>query len=86
MCRKVYVGVEAVFSPEGRLMPRAILWPDGRRFPIDRVLEIRRAPSLKAGGAGLRYRCRIQHQERYLFLEDDQRWFVEQDTPGPSPS
>jgi hypothetical protein len=81
MCRKVYVGVEAVFSPEGRLMPRAILWPDGRRFPIDRVLEIRRAPSLKAGGAGVRYRCRIQHQERYLFLEEDQRWFVEQEMP-----
>ena len=42
----------------------------------------RRAASLKAGGAGVRYRCRIQHQERYLYLEEDQRWFVEQEEPG----
>ena len=77
MTKKLYVGVEARFSPEGRILPTAILWPDGRRFPIDRILEIRRAASLKAGGTGLRYRCRILGQERFLFLETEQRWFVE---------
>lgn len=51
---------------------------DGRAFRIDRVLEVRRAASLKAGGVGWRYKCRIQGRERYLFYEDP-AWFVETD-------
>ena len=43
---------------------------------IDRVLDVRPAASLKAGGAGLRYTVRIGRTETYLFLEET-RWFVE---------
>ncbi len=73
---KQYVSVTAVFDEDGNLMPINIMWGDGRTFPIDRVTDVRYAASLKAGGAGIRYTCRICGKERYLFLEE-QRWFVD---------
>ncbi|MGN1051423.1 MAG: hypothetical protein ACI4QE_03890 [Acutalibacteraceae bacterium] len=73
---KKYVCVTAQFDCDGNLLPIKIRWDDGRVFPIDRVLDVRFASSLKAGGAGLRYKCRILGQERYLFLEEN-RWFIE---------
>ena len=73
---KVYVSVTAEFGVDGQLRPLTITWEDGRIYEIDRVLDIRRAASLKAGGAGIRYTCRIQGKVTYLFLEND-RWFVE---------
>ena len=74
--QKIYVEVDAHFDRLGHLYPRAIHWKDGRRFEIDRVLDIRKAASLKAGGAGIRYTVRIGCRETYLFLEED-RWFVQ---------
>ena len=73
---KVYVQVTAVFHPDGRLMPVSFVWEDGRRYEIDRVLDVTRAASLKAGGTGMRYTCRVQGRETFLFLEED-RWFME---------
>lgn len=73
---KVYVAVEADFSAEGKIMPRSVTWEDGRRFPIDRVMDVRRAASLKAGGAGIRYTVRIGRATTCLYFEED-RWFVE---------
>ena len=52
---KVYVGVDARFDTEGRIMPLSITWEDGRVYGIDRVLDMRRAASLKAGGAGISF-------------------------------
>ena len=48
------------------------------RFDVDGTvfLDIRRAASLKAGGAGIRYICRIRGRVKYLWLEES-RWFVE---------
>jgi len=74
---KKYVEIIAKFEPGGRLMPLEIVWDDGRRFEIDKILEIRKASSPKVGGAGIRYKCMIYGQERFLFLEDNCRWFVE---------
>ena len=56
---KVYVSITAEFSPEGKLKPLSVLWEDGRRYVIDEVTDIRRAASMKAGGAGIRYTVRI---------------------------
>jgi hypothetical protein len=75
--RKKYVEVTARFDTEGRIIPLKILWEDGASFFIDRVLDVRPAASLKAGGAGIRYTCRINNFEKYLFLEES-RWFVEE--------
>lgn len=76
MTRKVYVEVTARFDLEGNITPLSICWEDGRTFEIDRVLDVRRAASTKAGGIGMRYRCRIIGKETFLFFEDP-RWFVE---------
>ena len=78
--QKIYVEVDAHFDRLGHLYPRAIHWKDGRRFEIDRVLDIRKAASLKAGGAGIRYTCRIGGHPKYLFLEEN-KWFVEAREP-----
>lgn len=72
---KKYIKVSAVFDCDGNLMPTCIYWDDNRKFEIDRVTDVRYASSLKAGGAGLRYTCKILGKEKYLFFEEN-RWFV----------
>ncbi len=76
MARKVYVEVTARFDPDGRITPLSLTWEDGTVFEIGRVLDCRRAASLKAGGIGMRYTVRIGNQQSYLYYEDP-RWFVE---------
>lgn len=75
--KKVYVDVYASFSKDGRLLPKRIIWEDGRIFDIDRICDIRRAASLKAGGVGIRYTCVIHGREVYLFYEENYQWFME---------
>ena len=72
---KQYVSVTATFDVDGNILPLKINWDDGRTFDIDRITDVRYAASLKAGGAGIRYTCRIKQTEKYLFLEDN-RWFI----------
>ncbi len=76
MIRKVYVDVLVRQDKDGTLTPLELTWEDGRRYTIDRVTAVCRAASLKAGGCGIRYTCRIQNKETYLFKEDE-KWFVE---------
>ena len=60
----------------------AIYWPENRElYEVDKVLDVRPAASLKAGGAGIRYTCRIQGKETFIWLEDT-RWFVEEKVAG----
>lgn len=73
---KQYVSVTARFDADGNVTPLCIHWDDGRSFDIERITDVRFAASLKAGGAGIRYTCRIRACERYLFLEEN-RWFIE---------
>jgi hypothetical protein len=73
---KVFVEVIAKFTKDGLKTPLTVTWEDGRRFEIDKVTDVRRAASLKAGGQGIRYKCRINGRETFLWLEDD-KWFVE---------
>ncbi|MBO5953198.1 MAG: hypothetical protein J6Q53_03645 [Oscillospiraceae bacterium] len=82
---KVYVAVKADFNEEGIMLPREITWEDGMKYEIDRVLDIRQAAAMKAGGQGDRYTVRINGQQSYLFFERSTnqtgnqlgRWFVE---------
>lgn len=76
MARKVYVEVIARFDTEGNITPLSVKWEDGTVYEIDKVIDKRRAASLKAGGIGMRYTCRILNQQSYLFYEEP-RWFVE---------
>lgn len=75
--KRTYVDVTAKFDSSGNVTPLEIQWEDGRKFEVDRVLDVRPAASLKVGGQGLRYTCRILGHETYLFFEDNNRWFVE---------
>ena len=72
---KKYVPVIVRFDEEGRLRPILIEYGDGRKFMIDKVLDVRRAACESAGGVGDRYTVRIQGKESYLWLEKN-RWFV----------
>ena len=77
---KVYVDVTAEFSADGELRPLSLRWQDGRRYVIDRVIDIRRAASMKAGGMGIRYICEIGGRRAQLFYEENYRWFMEPKT------
>ena len=77
MDNKVYVDVTAEFSKDGNLVPKSFRWEDGQVYEIERVKDVRRAASLKAGGVGMRYTCVIGGQEKHLFYEDNNMWFME---------
>ena len=82
---KVYVGVDVRFSETGAMLPRCLIWEDGTRYEIDRVMAVRRAAAMRAGGCGDRYTIRVRGQLRYLFFERSVgpcedccgRWFIE---------
>ena len=83
--RKVYVEVVASFREDGLLLPREIVWEDGRRYKIDRVSAMQPGASMKVGGQGDRYTIWLNGQQLYLFFERNAslrgnhfgRWFVE---------
>ena len=74
--QKVYVEVLARFDREGNMRPLSIRWEDGHIYEIDRVLDVRRGASLKAGGTGMRYTVRIGRSRTMLYFEDP-AWFVQ---------
>ena len=73
---KQVVDMIAKFNQNGDVMPIAIVWPDGKKFTIDKVLDVRRAASLKLGGHGIRYRVRIRDRVIDIF-NDDGVWFLD---------
>ena len=82
---KVYVGVVAAFNSEGAMIPVQLTWENGKKYKIDRILDIRPAPALIAGGQGERYTVEISGRRSFLFFERSAavseknlgRWFVE---------
>lgn len=81
---KVYVPVIAAFDVDGTLLPKALTWENGRSYQIDKVLEMRPAAAMKAGGQGDRYTILVNGKQSYLFFERSTqssgnlgRWFVE---------
>ena len=73
---KINLDIIVRHTPEGKAIPKTILWEDGRRFAIDKILDIRRAAALKCGGIGTRYICKICNKEVAIFDEDG-CWFLE---------
>jgi hypothetical protein len=82
---KVYVQVNADFGADGRMFPRSLVWEDGTRYDIDRVLACKPAAAMRAGGQGERFTIQVNGRESYLFFERSTevsgvnlgRWFVE---------
>ncbi len=60
----------------GFITPLTLIWTNGKKYEIDKVLDIRKKASLKGGGMGIRYTCKIKEQERFVWL-DEYTWFVE---------
>ncbi|MBQ2948190.1 MAG: hypothetical protein IJD94_04350 [Clostridia bacterium] len=73
---KIYVKVRADHLLDGSIRPLKFRAEDGPVFRIDRVMDVREAPSLKAGGQGVRYTCQIEDRQLYLFY-DEPYWFIE---------
>ncbi len=67
---KKYVDVDCTITANGKLIPRIIHFDDLHVYEIDKILDMRKAASLKVGGQGLRYTLRIQNKETYLFFDE----------------
>ena len=78
---KLYVDVNVRFTDSGKMLPQVITLPDGRSYEIDRITDCRRAASMKAGGTGIRYTCKIRGKESFLWYEENYKWFVESKFP-----
>lgn len=82
---RLYLPVFVEFKEDGSMLPRSLIWTDGRVYKIDRVLDVISSPALKAGGQGDRYKLEVHGQIRYLFFEHNVdygseklgRWFME---------
>ena len=82
---KVYVQVTAVFTEDGLMLPRYLVWEDGVRYKIDCVGDIKQAAAMRCGGQGDRYTIYIKGKQSYLYFERScsltgnnlGRWFVE---------
>ena len=47
---KIELNIIVQHLPDGQAVPKMILWEDGRKFAIDKILDIRKAAALKCGG------------------------------------
>lgn len=72
---KKYLTVIAEHRPDGSIRPLRIQYEE-KWYEIDRMIDVRPAASLKYGGQGNRYTCRILGRQVYLFC-DDGFWFLE---------
>jgi len=52
MAYKKYVEMIVRYMPDGVIMPLAIRWAEGELYEVDKVIDVRPAASLNAGGAG----------------------------------
>ena len=79
---KVYVSVFVEHRSDGTMLPREIIWEDGQKYEIDRVIDIRPAYAAKAGGQGDGARTYL-YFERSTNLTGNTigRWFVERKVP-----
>ena len=76
--KKICVEVLAQFLAEGGVQPIQIVWSDGRRYPVERICSVQRAPARVSAVLPLRYICIISGQEKALYYEPDRmRWFLE---------
>jgi hypothetical protein len=77
---KILIDVVVLHRSDGVLIPIKVIWEDGKKYNIDKVLDIKKRASHKVGGYGLRYSCIIMGSLKFLWLEkfeDSSRWFVE---------
>jgi len=62
--------------PVPEIKPLIVVYVDGRQYELDAVSKPIKNATLKSGGNGLRYTCRIQKTLFYLYF-DDNTWYIE---------
>jgi len=86
MSKKI-ASVLAHFTFDKKVIPFKILYRDGTKLTVDRIVDTRPAASLRAGGSGMRYicnctayyeDCEVPVNGVHLFRDDDE-WFTEED-------
>ena len=78
--RKKYIELIVRIDREGRQTPVAVVWEDGRQFPVRKVLD-RRSVITAAGGAAVCYTCLFGRKRKELYREKD-RWYILTDGPA----
>lgn len=86
---KVYIEVDVHFREDGVMLPTAVIWEDGCRYPVDKVLSIRPGYAAKAGGQGDKYTIQVQGRQTCIYFERQMdcssrvigRWFAERKIP-----
>ena len=82
---KEYVDVIAAhYAEDGRVVPLRFRRADGTAIVVSKVMDARKAASLRAGGQGMRYECRAANAEdgyefRLYLFHDGNYWFIEID-------
>lgn len=71
--KKISVEVEAVNQLDGMLIPKSVLWEDGRCFEISRVLYYSDSPTGEY--EGIRYTVIIGSAEKYIYRVNH-KWYV----------
>jgi hypothetical protein len=70
--KKTEVKVETIIE-DGEIVPKVLIWPDGRRFAIQRVIYSSASPVHEYDG--IRYSVSFNGKERYIYLVNN-RWYV----------
>lgn len=78
--RKIPVAVRADHKLDGSVRPIRFRAEEGESVHIDRIIDVRPAAVLKAGGQGIRYTCMVEGKQLYLF-DCDGMWFLEEVRP-----
>ena len=73
---KVFLRVDCECTPDGDVQPVKFLWINKQWYDVDLIVDVRRAPSLKVGGKGICYTCRVKDRIVRLFRDGD-RWYLE---------
>ncbi|HHV41597.1 MAG TPA: hypothetical protein GXX72_01950 [Clostridiaceae bacterium] len=68
MSDRVALTVVARFDG-GKIRPLQVIDGEGRRFTIDKILDVRRAAS-KFGGSAIRYTCRIAARRIPIYFDE----------------
>lgn len=85
---KIKTSVLAHFTFDKRVLPLKIKTEDGVTLKVDRILDMRPAASLKAGGSGIRYICDCTTYNdgdevpvsRFRLFRDNDEWYAEVDS------
>ena len=76
---KVYVGIMTFTDADGISKPVELVWPNGAKYSISKVIDKRTAPPAHVGSSmTVRYTVQIQGRERFIYYEKfSNKWFVE---------